>query len=236
MIKDKNTFRDTMYDYANINEYYSFFGNVIYVSTDYLEGNDYFIILKNHSKFAIVTISKEELARFHAFTNRDSLIDELDKIGPTIQYVEGFTNFVHKLNWNLQNTYFNSHSRNELIKLKNSGLVDWNLIQMENLITFHRKNKTVSTKQFLHETRQLSPEIYTSLVTAVNIYNTQFAISFDWVAGNPFFEMTIYHFNYKVSKRIYSYDIIEISDLLAIMTNNDDYQSLQAIDLFKAAA
>jgi hypothetical protein len=236
MITDKKTFRDTMYDYANINEYYSFFGNVIYISTDYLESNDYFIILKNYNKFALVTISKENLLRFRNFQNRDNLIAELEALAPTIQYVEGYNNFIPKIGWYLQNTYFNNHSRNELISLKNSSFVSWNLVNVENLVNFHRKNKTVSTKQFLHETRQLNPEIYTSLVTVVNIYNSQFTLTFDWVAGNPFFELSIYHFNYKMVKRLYLYDLMELSDLFAIMTNNDDYQSLQAIDAFKAAA
>jgi hypothetical protein len=235
IMKDKKTFKETMYDYNNINEYYSYYGNIVYISNDYLLNEDYFLIINNKTKFALVHVSSEDLIRFNSFKNRDNLIEELDNLAPSVDFVEGHQNFIHELGWYLNNFPLSDTSRNELIKLKGNPPVLWNLIHLEKLVNLHKKNKTVSTKQILHETRQLSADVFTSLVTVVNAYNTQFTLTFDWVCGNPFIDITIYHFNHKMIRRLNIFDIAELSNIFAIMSQNDDYATLIALESFQLA-
>lgn len=232
MHNQKKLFKDTMYAYDNINEYYSFYGNVIYISSDYFRQNDYFIILQNKNQFALIHISKNERERFYNFRNRDNLVEELENLQKTITFTEGFENFIGVMNWNLINTFLEHHSKNELIKLKQNPLVFWNCIMLESMIDLHKKTKTIAPKPILHQTRQLNNVIFTSLVTASNMYNTNFTMSFDWVAGNAFMDIEIYHFSHKMVRRLFIYDILELSKILEIMSKSDEYKTFEAINEF----
>jgi hypothetical protein len=232
MIKDKNTFRDTMYDYANINEYFSFYGNVIYISTDYYHGNDYFLVLKRDTKYALVTINQEEIQYYFGLKNRDNITRDLDTLYAKLEFVEGLHNFRRKLDWYLLNVFFNEKSRFELIKIKNSDLVLWNFILVENVINNNRRDKTIATKLITHESRQLNPSLHLSFVHTVNVYNTQFTVDYDWVEGNAFVDVTIYHFNYKSKRRLNLFDISELNAVLSVMSLGDDYKTLEYLEGF----
>jgi hypothetical protein len=235
MIKDKKDYKDSMYDYANINEYYSYYGNLVFISSDYFYGDDYFIVLKQSNKYALVTVSKADLGYFSALTNRDKGVEDLDRLAANITFVEGYTNFTQKIEWHLVNTFFNSLSRKELIRIKNNPLILWNLMQIENTIGLFKKDKVLPMPPLMHDTRQINQDIYTSTVTAQNLYNTQFTMSFEWVSGNPFMDITIYHFNHKMHRRLYLHDILELAPVFSVMVTNDEYKTVAAIEEFKIA-
>jgi hypothetical protein len=229
MRKTKQNFKDTMYDYGNINEYYSFYGNVVYISTEYLKGNDYFIILKKNNAFALVEISNDEMARFEDFENRDNLIEELEKLESTLQFVEGFNNFLQRVQLYLSHTKLSAAAKAELIRLKTVSFVLWNYIQIENLVNLHRKNKTETTKEFRNEYRQVGYDQYASTTYGAGLYNTPFNITSEWVSGNDFFDFTFYHFSYKIKKRINVFDLAELSSVIEAIAGNDDQKALRAV-------
>lgn len=232
MIRDKKAFRDTMYAYDNINEYFSFYGDVVYISSDYLLKNDYFVILKNENKFAFIPVSIAEQQRFAKFENRDNLIEELEGLAKYVEFTEGFENFTHTIAWHLLNTYLEPKSKNEAIKLKNSPYVYWNCFMLESIIAIHKLAKTLAPKPLLHDTRQLNRDIWTSVVTAPNAYNTNFTLTFDWVAGNPFMDMEIIHFTHRMKRRLYMYDIVELSQVFQIMARGDEYKTFEVLREF----
>lgn len=235
MIKDQKEFRDTMYDYNNINEYYSYYGNVVYISSDYLAGNDYFLILKKENKYAMVYVTKNEIDKFNSFKNRDNLIEELKSLEDNIQFIEGLPNLIVKIGWYLLNIPFNIASRNELIKLKNSHESLWNLFLVENTILFSRKDKTVSAKFITNDVKALTDKLFMSMTIATNIYNTQFTLSFEWVAGNNFMDVTVYHFRSKNTRRIFLYDIKELSNLIKIISDGDEFYASECAIAFCSA-
>ncbi len=224
----KTKFKDSMYDYANINEYFSFYGNVIYISSDYLLDQEYFLILKKHNKYAFVYIEKPTLDYFSSLDNRDDLIEDLENIEQYIQFVEGFNNFTLKLNYYLNNKAMHLSSKNELIAIKNNPESFWNTIQIEHLIKLHKKNGTIKDKELLHDSHFVGNNVIRSLTTASNVYHTQFNILFEWIVGNPFMDITIVHFNSKVERRLHVYDIKELSNVLLTMSKLNDETSMKA--------
>lgn len=228
LMKSKQAFKDNMYDYANINEYFSFYGTVVYISSDYLAEQDYFLILKSQQKYAFVHITAEELMRFREFKNRDNLIDELEDLEQKVHYIDGFGNFRAKVGWYLLNVDLEQASRDELIKIKNSAEFLWNLQLVDSVLMSHRRDKTKATKFLNHDSKQITPELFISVVTATDIFNTRFTMTFDWVTGNDFVDITVYRFNIKSTRRMFIYDVLELSDLIYAISLGDEFKAEEA--------
>lgn len=235
LMKDKQNFKQTMYDYANINEYFSFYGNVIYISSDYLREQDYFIILKKDKKYAYVPVTAEEMLRFREFSNRDNLIEELEELEERIEFIDGFGNFRIKIGWYLNHGVLEPSSREELIKIKNSAEYLWNIQLIDSILMGHKRDKTKPAKFLNHDAKQVTDELFISVTTASDIFNTQYTILFDWVTGKEFMDISIYRFNMKLTRRLFIYDISELSDLIYDISLGDDIKSWESAVAFSEA-
>jgi hypothetical protein len=229
LMKDKQTFKQNMYDYGNINEYFSFFGNVVYISSDYLRDQDYFLILKKEQKYAYVGITAEEMLRFRAFKNRDDLIEELDALESQVTFIDGFGNFRAKVGWYLANEYMEPSSREELIKLKNSAEYLWNLQMIDHILMGHKRDKTKPAKFLNHDAKQVTDDLFMSITTAADIFNTPTTMQFEWVSGKQIMDITIYKFNSKLTRRIFIYDVKELSDIIYIISLGDEVKAWEAL-------
>jgi hypothetical protein len=221
-------FKQEMYDYANINEYYSFFGNVIYVSSSYYDNLDYFLVLRLPKYLAVVNIPASERLKFAKKTHRDHIIEDLKELEATIQWVvpAGFHNHVTGL---LDNKQF--PDRNELIRLKNNDINVWNRFFIEDAIRKFKMDHTLLSRgtNFDH---MVKGGFMTTFTTADGIYGTNFGVMSEWVSGNPFFDVKLKFFSQIKTRRLYYYDLNEFADLLSTLANRNEQPSLVAIDKF----
>lgn len=233
MNKIKENFRDTMYDYSNIIEYYSFYGKVIYVSTDVTIDSDYFIILKNGEKYACVKIESEEHNRFLEFKNRDSLIEELDKLEQNIKYVTGYAPFLQSLSANLESLGWKNKSRNELLKIKTSeDTILWFTILIDSFININKIPKTMGTQPIEPFTRPLNTKLFSSTIFANNLYYTRFNVKFDTASGVDFMDIELVVDYHKYTRRLYFYDIVELDTLLKVMARGVRMEIDKAVKVF----
>lgn len=228
MTKDK--FKKEMYDYKNINEYYSFYGDIVYISSSVYMNEDYFIILRRAKEITAVAVTKDMVARFKAKTNRDTLIEDLESLESTLHWVVplGFNSFLNGLisNPNFPDTY-------ELIRLKNNDMVNWNRTFIDDLIKSFKPDHTLIYKNISYN--QSSRNGYaTSHVTADYLYGSMYTFIFEWVTGNSFFDVKIKHFSSVKTRRIQYFDIKELCILLDTLPSKDDRAILAAVDKFTA--
>ena len=229
LIKDYTEFKETMYDYNNINEYYSFYGKVIYISTDYYLNNDYFIILYKNDGYALVKISNTERQRFLTFTNRDNLIDELKKLENTVTYVT-FRSVINYMNYELDNKFYHNDSKHELIKLEDNNVGLWNAIMLEGILKQHSIRSSIVPMTY--NIRQVREDVQISHISIPNVYGTQFTFDITWVVNNDFMDICIHHRHYKMGRRLFIYDVLELFDLFKFIVHNDEHHSSIKIDEF----
>jgi hypothetical protein len=203
-------FKKEMHDYANINEYYSFFGNVIYVSSSYYDNLDYFLVLRQPKTLAVVTITAAERAKFAKKTSREHVIDDLNALEPTVQWVvpAGFHRHVTGL---LQDRAF--PDRNELIRLKNNDINVWNRLFIEDAIKKFKLDHTLLSRG-TNFNNIIKGGFMTTYTTADGIYGTNFGVLSEWVSGNPFFDIKLKYFSDIKTRRLYYYDLGEFATFI----------------------
>lgn len=226
MHKNKQDFKNTMYAYDNINEYYSYYGEVIYISTDYIIGNNYFIILRNADQFALVYVPYSKKLEFDSFKNRDNLVEELDKLSNTINFISGFPNFIRHIGTELVNLIdvnkVGKRSINELNRLRNDDLIYWNHILIEQLFLLYKKDLMPYGDNLLLQTKMVKPEVYVANTILGNCYNKLYTFTVEWISKNGFIDIEIIHFAEKYTKRLYIFDIYELSKVLYSLSRDDD--------------
>jgi hypothetical protein len=221
-------FKQEMYDYANINEYYSFFGNVIYVSSSYYDNLDYFLVLRLPKNLAVVSVSAADRLKFSKKTNRDHVVEDLNELQPNVHWVvpAGFHNHVTGL---LQDKYF--PDRNELIRLKNNDINVWNRFFVEDAVRKFKLDHTLLSRG-INFNSIVKGGYMTTFTTADGIYGTNFGVLSEWVSGNAFFDVKLKYFSDVKVRRLYYYDLAEFAELLGTLANRIEQPSLEAISKF----
>lgn len=230
MLTRKEKFKNEMYDYSNINEYYSYFGGVVYVSTSYYRDEDYFLILRTPKNMAVVVVPAALSAEFSNKKNRTTLLTDLDRLEASIHWIvpAAFHSYVQGL---LSDP--NLPDKNELIKLKNQDITLWNKQLVEDAIRTFKKDHTLLSKG-LNFSQQNKAGYVATYTTAEGIYGTMYSIMFEWVTGNPFFDVKIKFFSQLKTRRLQVYDIHELATLLDGLVKRDDKLALAAIEEFTA--
>lgn len=225
-------FKDSMYDYNNINEYYSYYGSVIYISPSYILNDDYFIILKNNNDYSLVKVLKEDLKEVESYVNREPLIEKLKSLKDNIAWVKGYGNLQQYIAFYV-NEYddINPMDKNALIKIKNHDLNFLSTIMIEDLVNLYKVGSTL-THNFFIDSRELKRGVFNNAVVITNIYSTNFSVEVRWVTGNSFIDIDIYYSSFKMKRTLFIYDIREFSILLKIISHKNELNSLEAIKGF----
>jgi hypothetical protein len=224
----KEQFQAEMHDYANINEYYSYFGDVIYISTSYYDDSDYFLVLRTPKTMAIVAIPAKLRQDYAQKKNRKDVISDLTELEATIAWVvpAGYNNYVTTLinNKNFPDT-------NELISLKNNDINLWNHYFIENAIKRFKMDHTLLSRGITFD-HLVKAGRMTTFTTAEGIYGTNFSLLIEWVAGNPFFDIKIKNLSMIKTRRLYYYDLNEFAELLNTLAHRNEPSSLSAVEQF----
>jgi hypothetical protein len=227
---DIEQFKTEMYDYANINEYYSYFGNVVYVSSSYYDDSDYFLVLRTPKTLAVVLVRAETKRKFAQKKNRNHVAEDLKELESTIHWVVP-TAFHQTVTRILNEGFF--PDKNELIRLKNNDINLWNRFTVEDAIRKYKLDHTLLSRGISFDSI-IKSGYMTTYTTADGIYGTSFGLLSEWVAGNPFFDVKIKYFSQIKTRRIFYYDLAELGELLGVLANRNEQPSLAAIDKFTA--
>lgn len=227
MTKIEN-FKNSMYDYANIIEYFSYYGNVIYVSTSYYLNEDYFIVVQTPKEMAVINITAALHDSFASIKNRDELIADLQGLESHIHWVvpRGFHTYVSNI---LNGGAF--PDKDELIKLKTNDISMWNKIFVENALRTFKQNNTLMSHGMRFD--QNVRNGYTSTFLTVDaLYDNKFHFVFDSVVGNPFFDIKIKYFADTKTRRLLYFDLGELAELLTVLAKKNEVDSLNAVSKF----
>lgn len=221
-------FKASMYDYANINEYYSYFGSIVYISSSYFKGEDYFLVLRTPKEVSVVVVTADEAATYAAKTNRNDVVKDLNELQANVSWVL-LPGFVAYLNGLLANPAM--PDKNDLIKIKNTDMSMWNNMLIDNMVKYYKVDHTVTSRN-LAFSQSVRNNVITTFTSVEGIYGTLFSLQFDWVVGNSFFDVKIRYFSSVKTRRLQYFDLHELASLLKVFVKRDEKKSLDAIDKF----
>lgn len=211
----------------NINEYYSFFGNVIYISDGYLYNEDYFIILKNNNLYDLIFINDKERRMIEDIDNSEDrlkLFDNIDKMlqEPSIIGYNGLKIYISNL---LDSNVFSTVNNTNLLQIRKDS--PFNLVQnmIVSCIEANRVDISLPKQYNTHfGTNEIRPNLIEIRSNFYNVYKTGLNINFEYIFGNAFMDFEFLYYSFKFKTRLYIYNLNHfdwfLDQLQAIEINN----------------